>query len=161
MITALYTDGGCIGRNASPFGVTWAFCAVDENDQLVHEESDTVLSPEGKKLTNNFSEMVAVIKALEYVGKEWSGTWYTDSDITRGRICENWALHNLPLNVVKRMFDVLDRTGEIKGVLVQGHPNKKELAAGIGNKHGYPVSRWNCRSDFLCRKEAEKFKLNS
>lgn len=156
MIVALYTDAGCAGRNPAP-AITWAFCAVDENNELVYKESGVVEAPAGRTLTNNFAELCAAIKALEYVGNDWSGTLFTDSAVTQGRISSNWALKNIPPNMVRRLNAVVKRSGKLETVLVQGHPTKAELKTGIG-RNGDPVSIWNVKCDQLCNVQSKSWK---
>jgi ribonuclease HI len=57
-VTRVYTDGGCSG-NPGPGG--WAFVIADERGVIVEKAGGAILT------TNNQMELLAVIKALEYL----------------------------------------------------------------------------------------------
>lgn len=64
MVLTIYTDGASRGN---PGRASYGFVVFDERKKKIHEE--------GKYLgikTNNFAEYTAVIKALEYVGNNFS-----------------------------------------------------------------------------------------
>jgi len=152
----LYADGGVVNRNPSDFGGTWAFVATDENDELLFSKSGFYQAPIGKT-TNNHTELVAVLEALESMPDGWNGTLVSDSEITLGRVSKGWALKNVPSELVVRLRNVLQRLGKIKVKHVDGHPSKAQLASGIG-KRGNPVSKWNVEADRLCNVEVAKVK---
>jgi ribonuclease HI len=166
---AVFTDGGVILCNKSPYGGAWSWRAVAPAEgrpmmkgkiaggvcadaQEISHNSGLVLLPEGrgKLLSNNVTEMMAAIDVLEHMPEGWSGTLYTDSDVTRQRLFEHAALNGLPSNVVARMKAALARVGEVKGVLLQGHPTKEDLRVGFGKKRGLPVSPHNLWCDKEC-----------
>jgi hypothetical protein len=45
-IIALFTDGGCILKNPSPFGITWSWAGVDKNDKRIIERCGVQSSSE-------------------------------------------------------------------------------------------------------------------
>ncbi len=156
---ALYCDGGvCFdgSHGASNFGGSWAFCAVDANDELLYSDSG-FLQVEDRPTSNNHTEMYAAIMALESVPEGWSGTLYSDSKITLGRLFEGWRNKNLPEEYVLRAKNALIRLGKVQGKHLDGHPTKAQLEAGIG-KRGNPVSKWNIFCDDLCTQEINKVK---
>lgn len=159
-IIALYCDGGVILKNPSPIGGTWAFCAVNTFGERVIENSGVVPATPTRKITNNHSEQVAIIKALEAMPDGWSGTVYSDSQIALGRVFKNWSERNLPRNISMRSKAAVARLGEIRTILLQGHPTKADLACGIGKKRGLPVSEFNVWCDQACGAEAKKYLEN-
>jgi ribonuclease HI len=156
MIVALYTDGGVIGRNPSTIGGTWAFCAVDESDNRVMQRSGVVFATAVRFITNNHTEQIAIVKALEAMPAGWSGKLYTDSWVALVRVFKNGKTRNLPRNIIDRTTAARQRLGEIEPVLLAGHPTKAELAGGVKGK--LPVSQHNVWCDQQCRAEALKHK---
>lgn len=164
----LYCDGGVIGSNPSKKGGTWAFRALYDNpiaienngicdDRLTIENSGLVLPFSlGGTVSNNLSEMHALIMGLRSLPADWVGTVYSDSQVTLGRAFLGWKWNNIP-PVVKEWFDSqrnrLTRWNEIQFVLVDGHPTRAELAAGTG-KRGHPVSIHNVWCDRTCQEMA-------
>ena len=148
----IYADGGCIGKNPSEIGITWAFCMTDERDELVLQHSGSILLPNG---TNNVAELYACVFALESLDAGWSGKLHSDSKITLGRLFEGWAWRNVPLELVRRASASLERLGAVTPVHLDGHPTKAHLKSGVG-KRGNPVSRWNVYCDDLCNREKLK-----
>lgn len=155
----LYADGGVIQVNPSPIGGTWAWCAVDATGQRVTTASGVIPAPPGGTVTNNLSEFAAAVLALESAPPGWTGTLYTDSNVTRGRLVDGWALNNLPLDWIKRGEVVLQRMGAFRVVLLQGHPTKDDLKHGIGAKRGFPVSAHNVWCDQECQRQARTYLL--
>lgn len=151
MTTSLYCDGGVIGANPSKVGGTWAFCIVDAGERIMSGSSVFAPTDELPAITNNFTEMLALINGLRALPDGWAGTVYSDSQITLGRAFDGWKWTNIP-DWLHREYQVerarLDWKN-IKHILVQGHPTKAELAAGIGSR-GYPVSEFNVWCDKAC-----------
>ena len=87
-------------------------------------------------------------------------TLFSDSELTLNRIFKNYNKDKLPPSVKTRLGTVFAKVKDrVNGVLVAGHPTKKDLAQGFktkGNKQ-YPVSKWNVLCDSLCTQEASKF----
>lgn len=160
-IIALYCDGGVIGRNPSPVGGTWAWCAVNSQGKRIIECSGVVNPVDDRPVTNNWTEQIAITLALEAMPDRWSGTVYSDSQIALGRVFQNWRTNNLPGNIRQRGIDALKRLGTIKHVLLQGHPTKADLLRGTGAKRGFPVSEHNVWADHECARQAVTYKTRS
>jgi ribonuclease HI len=151
---ALYTDGGVIKKNPSEWGGTYAWCGVNERGERVVVGSGLILAA---GMTNNIAEFVAAVSALEMMPDQWSGKLYSDSQITLGRLCWGWKLMGIPPEWATRGSAVLKRLGEIEPVLLQGHPTRADLAAGIGKKRNLPVSEHNVWADRECQRIAEEY----
>lgn len=155
-VTKIYVDGGIVGRNPSSFGGTWAFVATDENDEEVFSKSG-FHKTEDRDTTNNHTELIAAIHAMEAMSEGWEGSLVSDSQITLGRIFLGWKMKNIPEEYVLRLQLAKNRLGKLKGVHVSGHPTKLELEEGK-TKNGTLVSRWNKKCDDLCKMESDKVK---
>ncbi len=156
----LYCDGGVIGHNPSAVGGTWAFRRLHRG--FVVSEKSGVITPETAELptiTNNLTEMLAMIRGLQSLPSEWTGTIYSDSQITLGRVFRGWKWKGIPLwmhNEFQKERARLFHWDWIDHVLLQGHPTRAELVAGIGSR-GYPVSEHNVWCDMACGRMAEEF----
>jgi ribonuclease HI len=171
MIMKLFTDGGLVGRNPSSVGGVWAYCIVDDKDEAVTLASGFVPAPQGREITNNHMEMIAAVKGFEALlgllphPADWTGEFWSDSQVTIMRLFQGAKWNNVPANVRNRAETMIEAFGlgknpNIKPILCAGHPTKKELAAGIKNKEGkdYPVSVFNKYCDDACRKESKAHK---
>ncbi len=149
----LYADGGVIGRNPSPLGGTWAFRLLD-NRKVIDEQAG-VITPEQAKLpsiTNNLTEMVALVRGLQALPEDWTGTIYSDSQVTLGRVFMGWKWNNIPLwlhHEYQAARKRLVHWDELQYVLLDGHPTRAQLEAGKG-KRGGPVSEHNVWCDKAC-----------
>lgn len=172
-ITSLYTDGGCVKKNPSEIGGTWAYVAIESvftlgedltwpktevggvDSQATYIKHDSGFIPNylDVKLTNNVMEYAAVVFALEAMEDGWSGVVYSDSLITLGRIFGDWRNKGLEPRLIERKDKVLKRLGKVWGRHLDGHPTKAQLLAGIG-KRGNPVSKWNVMADQLCAEQS-------
>jgi ribonuclease HI len=156
---AVYSDGGVVKVNPSPTGGMWAACHVDAVDNLVWSASGVVLAdPDDEFLplvTNNQTEFRAMLAGLEALPDGWSGTVYADSLVTIRRFRDDARVAGIPLEWRKRMAYVLGRLGTLTYVLLDGHPTRAQLAAGVG-KRGNPVSRWNVWCDEACTEEGRR-----
>jgi ribonuclease HI len=160
MITALYTDGGVIKVNPSPIGGTWAYALVDEHGQRIVERSGVITPTEAKVslVTNNHTELLAIVYGLQALPDGWRGTVYSDSWISLQRVFLHAALNNLPRWLIERLHEI-QRSGRLKHVsyvLLDGHPTKAHLLAGIG-KRGSPVSEHNVFCDRACQEAGQRF----
>lgn len=157
----LYCDGGVIGHNPSKIGGTWAFHIV-YGEFSKEAGVSGVITPEQAGLpaiTNNLTEMLALLKGIECLPADWQGTIYSDSMITLGRAFEGWKWNGIPLwmhKIYQEQTKRLIHWSEIKHVLLQGHPTQAELLSGVGNK-GYPVSIHNKWCDQACNQRAKEF----
>lgn len=170
-VVELWCDGGVLKKNPSPYGGTWAFCGVDPMaDELIYGESALVLAPDGLFITNNDTEIMAVIKALESVPEGWAGRVFTDSQVTIRRfelIAQDkpeW-IKRIPRNILLRAMQAFNRAGELTWILVKGHPERQDLEIGYYEKdlvRGYEtprvVSKYNIWCDAECGKHASQWK---
>lgn len=155
MIIALYADGGVILKNPSSIGGTWAWCGVDAEGVRIIERGG-VCPVNGREITNNHMEQIAITLALEAMPDGWGGIVYSDSQIALGRVFKGWKTKNLPRNISQRSAAALARMGRVEPVLLQGHPTKADLACGTGSRRGFPVSIHNVWCDEKCSQEARK-----
>lgn len=158
-IIAVYADGGVIGVNPSPIGGTWAWCHVDATETRIACDSGVTLPrPTCPLITNNLTEMIALVRGLSALPEGWSGAVYSDSQITLGRLFEGWKLNNIPLVLARQAQEALRRLdlANTYYVLLDGHPTRAQLLAGAG-KRGNPVSEHNVWCDQACGKAAKAY----
>lgn len=159
----IYTDGSVIASNPSPYGGSYGFVGVDENDLGVFEgygyiRPDFLYKDDRSReenqvdlITSNVMELLAVYYGLytvRYLPEHVRISIYTDSTLN----LRWWKSENRDMTVfpscIYQMRDaissIVDRT-EFK--LIAGHPSKKDLVKG--HKDGVPVSVWNKRADEL------------
>jgi ribonuclease HI len=154
-VTALYSDGSVVKSNPSPIGGSWAWCAVDADNQRIIEQSG-FLAPSARmnRITNNHTEFVAALAALAAMPDGWSGDLVVDSQVTMHRITTirhsaAAPIPNLPDAWVKRAAAVLNRLGTVALFVCAGHPSATDLAAGI-TPNGIRVSPHNVWCDKEC-----------
>ena len=158
-ITAVYADGGVIGANPSPIGGTWAYVHVDAGGVVVARDSAVVTPrPSVPLITNNLTEMIALVRALAALPAGWAGHVYSDSQITLGRLFLGWKMQGIPPVLIKQGAAALERLDipHIRWTLLDGHPTKAQLLAGVG-KRGNPVSVHNVTCDQECGRLAREF----
>ncbi len=154
----LYCDGGVIGVNPSPHGGTYAWCLV-ENGKRVAEGSG-IIRPDDigvQAVSNNNAELTALLEALRAVPHGWRGRVNSDSQVALGWVFSGWKQDKIPPSLRLRV-NVLRQSGKLTGIwvrLLQGHPTKKDLAAGIGSKRSLPVSEHNVWCDEECGRVAK------
>lgn len=157
----LFVDGGVVQINPSPIGGTYAYRLV-YHGQIIEEKSGFI-SPENAivfAVSNNLTEMLALVSGLEILPDTWDGTIYSDSMITLGRVFLGWRWKNIPSWLSDRFSEQTKRLKNwetIGHTLLSGHPTKYQLAQGFG-KHGLPVSKHNAWCDQACQNEAQKAK---
>lgn len=159
-ITSLYADGGVIGANPSPLGGTWAWCLVTDQGEHAQSASGVLLPRAGELITNNVTELAAVVFGLEATPLYWQGTVYSDSWVTLQRVFCAGKLNNVPGWLMDRLHAV-QRSGKLRTVayqLLDGHPTKAQLEAGTG-KRGHPVSIHNVWCDQQCTAQARAHKV--
>jgi ribonuclease HI len=148
-IVALYTDGGVFERNPSPIGGVWAWCGVNASNERVIGRVGYLSNEEhGKPVTNNWTETLAIIEALEHMEEGWCGTVYSDSQNAIDRMI-SLASHSVPSKLRARAKAARYKCERLRFVLVKGHPSRKELAIGVA-KGGRPVSEHNVWCDTAC-----------
>jgi ribonuclease HI len=162
MITELYVDGGVIGTNPSMIGGTFAYYLIHDDGRETGAAQVITDMDMGSPVTNNQTEMLALIAGLEQLPADFKGTIYSDSKVTLGRVFMGWKWKNIPAWMHKRYQKQrakFTNWDEIKYVLLDGHPTKAQLKAGIG-KRGSPVSKHNVWCDEACRQAGEAFMEN-
>lgn len=159
MIKELYVDGGVIAVNPSPFGGTYAYRLVMDDGQCVGAADVVTVAQMGGLVTNNQTEMLALLEGLKHLPTDWTGTIYSDSMVTLGRAFSGFKWKNIPVWMHK-LYQVerkrLIHWDQIKHVQLDGHPTRKQLEAGIG-KRGNPVSEHNVWCDAECGKAGAAF----
>ena len=137
----IYTDGACSG-NPGPGG--WGVLIEIDNKNIE-------LSGGDKDTTNNRMELMAAIKALEEIDKNYEITLYTDSNYVKDGITSwisnwkknNWKTANKKDVKNKELWMRLDeaiKDKNISWVWVKGH------AGNAGNE----------QADYLARSALEK-----
>jgi ribonuclease HI len=165
---SLYADGGVIKKNPSRIGGTWAWCLVNEANERVKEASGHVTPAQLSQheltnfevVTNNVTELLAVILGMEALEAGWGGIIYTDSMVTLRRINKKAVkppgMAGVPTFLVRRLAASQCRLGDYTTILLGGHPTRKELADGK-RRDGLPCSPHNCYCDRLCGATGKKF----
>ncbi len=130
MAITIYTDGGCTGN---PGSGGWG-------SVLLVEGREIKLSGGSETTTNNQMELTAVIKALEYIGKEFSFneelSIYTDSQYVKNGITSwiiNWEKNGWKTAAKKPVKNkeywialrTLTNMAKIKWFWVKGHSGDK------------------------------------
>lgn len=157
----LFTDGGVISKNPSPYGGTWAWVLVDSGKELYHDSGILYADLDiDTPITNNQMELFAILKGL---------SWFddprvfieicSDSMVSLGRVFKGSSMHNIPdwmcsyLEFHRRRFF---NWSQFSYTLIGGHPTRTSLKKGT-NAKGQPVSRWNVLVDQLCKEEASRY----
>lgn len=150
---ALYTDGGVIQINPSPFGGTWAWCLVEAGQRIRHDSGVLLPAPDCPVITNNVTELYALVAGIEALPADWAGLIYSDSWVSLQRVFLGAKLKNVPEWLVERL-QVIRQSGRLSQmayVLLDGHPTQAQLLAGRG-KRGGPVSEFNVWCDEECNR---------
>ena len=154
-----YADGGCIGINPSPDGGTWAFRLIGFGEVILAERSGIVLPAEAglPTISNNYTELLACLRALQSLPDGWEGVLHTDSQVTLLRLTRDRPSFNgIPEEMVEETWRQRKRMGKLTLVLLDGHPTRAHLLAGVG-KRGYPVSEHNVACDKACTRQSVEF----
>lgn len=160
-----YCDGGVIGRNPSALGGTWAWCWVNPAGEMTRSASGVITIEQARlhglaAVTNNLTELLAAVEALDQLPDGWRGTLYTDSLVTLRRVDpgnQSPTWNAVPEWLQIRVQGLHARLGKFTVRLLGGHPTKKDLRLGF-RPDGKPVSRHNVWCDEACGREAEKFR---
>lgn len=172
-VTELWCDGGVVKKNPSPFAGTWAWIALDGDGERVKGDSG-IVTPAYLNLptvSNNVTELLATVKALQWVACGWTGTLFTDSLVTKRRLTDGQSFNGVPQWLRVQALE-LRRSRRFEVVLVGGHPTQKELSQGFrpwvhrcpdggvflsGSAGRIPVGPWNVWCDQRCKQEAKRF----
>jgi ribonuclease HI len=167
----LFVDGGVINTNPSKIGGTWAWRVVegdirgaDPEYTVVQKEGSGVVTPHQAgmdTISNNYAEMIALIRGLQALPEDWVGTVCSDSKITLGRAFSGWAWNGIPTALRYEFLDAVKRLRnwkKIKPKHLDGHPTNMQLSKGIG-KRGNPVSEHNRWCDHACAEAGNLFVL--
>lgn len=135
-----WCDGGVIDRNPSSTGGTFGFVIVNEKGISIHADSGS-FQPEDMhvaQVTNNQSELLAMVMTLEWAQDHHIGLryLYSDSQITLGRVFDGWAMNNVPRWLLRAVADI--NLNGTEGKFVRGHSGDK----------------WNELCDTMCQREA-------
>lgn len=158
----LFVDGGVIGHNPSEIGGTMAWRRVEYGSVL--KQGSAIITPSGARLpviTNNLTEMLALIMGFEELPESWIGTVCSDSMVTLGRVFMGWKWKNIPTWIHRRYQYERRRLKyfeQFNYVLLDGHPTKAQLELGFG-KRGHPVSEHNVWCDEACGLKAQFFQV--
>ena len=159
MIAELYADGGVIASNPSMIGGTYAWRLVYADGREIGQAKAISMTVMGLPVTNNQTELLALLAGMTRLPADFAGTIYSDSQVTLGRVFMGWKWGHVPgwmHRIYQTQRSKFTRWHEIKYVLLDGHPTKAQLRAGIG-KRGHPVSIHNVWCDEACRQAAEDF----
>ena len=132
----VYTDGACSG-NPGPGGWGATIKLGDETFEIFGGEDNT---------TNNRMELIAAIKALEYLNENHKITLYTDSNYVKDGITKwifNWKKNNWKTSTKKPVknsdlwiqLDEIQNKREVKWSWVKGH------AGNLGNERADELAR--------------------
>lgn len=154
----LYCDGGVVGRNPSPIGGTFAWCLVDAGERVAERVGGLLPSDMGVlHVSNNNSELTALLDGLENLPAGWDGRVNSDSQVALGWVFLGWSQEKVPAPLRERL-NAMRQSGRLAGLrwrLLQGHPTKADLACGIGKKRTLPVSEHNVYVDQACQAHAK------
>ena len=132
----VYTDGACSG-NPGPGGWGATIKIGDETFEIFGGEDNT---------TNNRMELIAAIKALEYLNENHKITLYTDSSYVKDGITKwifNWKKNNWKTSAKKPVknsdlwiqLDEIQNKREVKWNWIKGH------AGNLGNERADELAR--------------------
>lgn len=161
---AIFTDGGVIRVNPSPVGGTWAWCLVEDGEQRA--TGSGVIAPRGRvaQITNNQTELLAIVRALEAMPSGWTGTLCSDSATALGWTFLGYRNDKAPPALIARFEAARKRLGRIQIVHLAGHPSIADLKRGYkvkpekgGRRWIAPVSRWNRWCDEACTAAGAEF----
>ena len=126
---------------------------VDDAGQRVYHAAGMV-TPDAMRVpavSNNHTELLALVRGLDYLPDDFTGTVYSDSAVSLQRVFEAARLHNVPAWLVADLQRIQKsgRLARMRYALLDGHPTRAHLAAGIG-KRGHVVSEHNVWCDAQC-----------
>lgn len=158
----LYCDGGLLSANPSSQGGAWAWCQVDPFGKMATSKSSIVIPADIglPTVTNNLTELLAAVEGMSSLPDGWSGTIFTDSQVTLLRIQQSIrqaSLSGIPKWLAITLAGEKHRLGAYDVVLLGGHPTKRELLEGL-TKKGVPCHKWNVWCDLECGRRVVAFR---
>lgn len=158
-VVEAYGDGGLFSKNPSTVGGAFAWCHVGASGEYIREGRGYVLPQDVglDTVTNNVTELLALVFCLEALPDGWSGRLYTDSYVTLCRVrqrepgsMKKAGFAGVPDRLRDRVFAQQSRLGFYSVHLLGGHPTPEELIRGKRFKDDFPVSKHNVRCDEAC-----------
>lgn len=153
----LFADGGLCGANGSATAGTWAYVIVQDCQRVESGSGVLTAATIGlPTISNNVTELYALCKGMRALGEGWRGTICSDSHVTLCRRFPTAKMEGVPeplIRFARCQFSRFVRT--CNWVLLDGHPTRAQLAAGVGKRQG-PVSQWNVWCDKECTKQAKE-----
>jgi hypothetical protein len=154
-------DGGVVLKNPSSIGGMWAF-RIRADDGSIWSEGDGIVLKSGYPhlpyISNNFTEVMAILMAMEGLPFGWKGEIRSDSRVALATCLHGKAKTWLPgrLNDLLRENRKRFVLRDIVWTLLAGHPTKaeqKRMIAGeiVKSKRGYPFDLDNVWCDEQCR----------
>lgn len=178
-MNALFTDGGLIQRNPSPIGGTWAWIRTEGVESLTDARGKLALVGAVEvargvglllpneiglpTVSNNNTELYALLMGIAALPEGWSGTIYSDSLFALGIAFRQFKADSVPnylrLLSYKVLGKAMERGIQMENVLLAGHPSKADLEAGrrLSKAPHYPVSPWNVACDEACTKRGQQY----
>lgn len=136
--------------------ISGALPQLQSGEVHVRDLSSCVRCGEPLGVSNNNSEYLAMLRAVESMPADWGGKVCSDSGITIGRFSQGWKHLNIPLQWERRMQEATARLSlnPEDYILHKGHPTRADIAAGEGRRKPggrlYPVSVHQELCDKLC-----------
>lgn len=162
MIHDAYCDGGLMDASPSPKGGSWAFCLVDADGVHLVEDGGLVFPKDiGKRVvSSNVTEFMAMLRLIEALPDDWSGTCWTDSQVTMFRFMRLQKGQALEKDGVPEEWEMrgeaaLLRLGTVSFKHLKGHPSEADLDRdhptdpSLGK--GWMISKKKGRADRLYR----------
>ncbi len=114
-------------------------------------------------ITNNLTEMLAVLRGLYSMPEKWHGYVCSDSKVTLDRVFvirevkDPVVWKGIPSRMTKMYKFVTEKVdwSSCQRIQLAGHPTRQELIAG--HKEGVRVSKWNVACDWICKSLSKEY----
>jgi len=129
----LYADGGVILKNPSIIGGTWAWILVDTDNETMIKAAAGAFPPSlfremgGAPVTNNQTEMFALLRGLLELPVYRPVAVYSDSMVTLGRLWNGYRWKNIPQLLHdwhKEVRAKITDWNRFQIILLSGHPTR-------------------------------------